>query len=92
MGDAMKDDFLVKFWGEAPIDLRGMNVVGQLRPTELHVKADGDINNGPSLCIVLDSPSGLRFAAQISVRMLMQGLKDCPEATDFLGWQIGDPK
>lgn len=78
-------DFTVKVWPKGePIDLRDRKIVTQLMPTELHVKPDGDIHDQPSLCFVLKNGSDENFIAQISERMLREGLQKCEQARFLL--------
>lgn len=51
-------------------------VVAELRPIQIHCKADGDINNKPSFCIVMSDNTTHCVYGQISLKMLNQGLKD----------------
>jgi RecB family endonuclease NucS len=65
----MKDVF-VKDWNTAQIDLRDKKVV-EMKPTEIHHKADGDTKDGPSFAIVMTRPDMAEaVVAQISFNML----------------------
>jgi hypothetical protein len=64
--------------GKGQIDLQhlGVNQV-QLRPTEIHLKENGDLDDNPSVAIVLSEPS-IKFAVvgQLSLKMWNEGLAD----------------
>lgn len=48
---------------------------GELKPTEIHIKEDGAIDNTPSFCFILENMvNGSKFCAQISYGMLKSGL------------------
>jgi len=64
----------IKLWGEGEqIDLTNKNIMCSLIPTEFHIKADGDINNEPSLAIVMEDciGAGVSVVGQISYKMLL---------------------
>ena len=49
--------------------------VYELRPIELHMKVDGDINDEPSFAFVLtEQTSGVKFVAQISLKKMMPAI------------------
>ena len=51
----------------------------ELRPIEIHLKEDGDLDDKPSLCIVMTDMqpfSQTFFYGQISLKMFNEGLKD----------------
>lgn len=59
--------------GTGPIKLVGPVV--ELRPTEIHLKEDGDVEDNPSVAIVLGDKDFLVFG-QLSLKMWNEGLKD----------------
>lgn len=78
-------DFQVKVWPkDQQIDLRDKNIIMQIMPIELHIKPDGDVNDQPSLCFVLQNLYGEHYVAQISERMLREGLRKCEQARELL--------
>jgi hypothetical protein len=50
--------------------------VFELKPTEIHLKEDGDKDNNPSFMIVLEGSIGVSVVGQISLRMMNEGLAD----------------
>lgn len=70
------DDFTVKVWTkDEQIDLRHLvPFAGELKPIELHIKEDGDINDEPSLALILRDGLCRNYVAQISLRMLNTGI------------------
>lgn len=71
-------DFQVRLWpvGEQ-VDLRTLGpIANELRPTECHIKPDGDVENRPSLVFVMDSLHGSKMVAQISASMFKPVLKE----------------
>ena len=71
----MKKDFVGFNHGTGTIKVEGNHV--EARPTEIHLKEDGTITNGPSLCMVMDFDIlPYRIIGQISVEMFNEGLKD----------------
>lgn len=73
----MKKDFQGFNHGKGPIDLRHIGHAYQLMPVEIHLKEDGDLNDQPSLAIVLKNPDvDVTIIGQISVAMLNEGLAD----------------
>lgn len=47
----------------------------QARPTELHFKADGDMNNNPSFCLVMECP-GTKIFGQFSLKTIQKALAE----------------
>ena len=76
--DKKEPDFVVKIWRNGQkIDLRHLGSLSvELRPIELHIKEEGDINDNPSLCYVMKDVFGRYFHAQISQEMLLKGLEE----------------
>lgn len=65
--------------GTGVVDLRHLGVAVELRPTEIHLKDNGSLDNGPSLTIVLSdmkTVAPVRVIGQISIEMLNEGLAD----------------
>lgn len=50
----------------------------EVRPIEIHLKEDGSLNDGPSLCIVNSDmqKSPTFFFSQVSIEMLNSALKE----------------
>lgn len=69
-----KEPFKTYDWGKGNIDISTLGPVDIMRPTELHLKRDGDIKGNPSFCIVMESPIQKPVAGEISLRMLNEGL------------------
>jgi len=69
-------DFLVKV-GEVgkPIDLSHLRPIREIRPVELYIKPDGDVEDKPSFVFILTDALGGKYFAQISERMLREGLE-----------------
>lgn len=64
-------DFKVINWGEKQIDLTNqedVKMVGHLLLTECHIKENGDINNKPSICLILRA-GPMAFYSEISLKM-----------------------
>lgn len=76
-----KIEFAVKVCGVGePIDLRHLGMVeSELMPTEFHIKPDGDLDNMPSLAVVLVDIVGRKYVAQISARMMMPAIEKLME-------------
>ena len=72
----MNSDFTVKDHGAELIDLRHLGAVIPMRPTELHHKVDGSIEDGPVFCIVMTAPNLNPVYGQISLKMLGGGLRE----------------
>ncbi len=69
-------NFKAVVWKEGEqIDLRAHRQISELLPIELHIKKDGEINDNPSYAFVLIDSKGRRYVAQITDRMLQEGLK-----------------
>lgn len=69
-------NFKAVVWEEdEQVDLREHGKILELRPIELHVKKSGDKDGKPSYAFVLKDLYGNKFCAQISDRMLQEGLK-----------------
>jgi hypothetical protein len=87
----MNKDIFVKDWGTQAItiDLRERGEVIQMRPTEIHHKADGDTQDGPSFAIIMTvpgAPAGTPIVmAQVSFNMLKESLAE-------LGYQLKRPE
>jgi len=62
--------------GTGPIDLRHLGQPTEYRPTELHLKANGDINEHPSFALVLEHPEKPPIFAQLSLNTLVVALRD----------------
>ena len=65
--------------GKHKIDLSHLKAthIVDFLPTELHHKEDGDLNNEPSSCFVLERPSNdTAIIGQISLKMLNEGLNE----------------
>jgi len=78
----MKDTFEGKNWGRGAIDLTHLRSITEFRPTEIHMKEDGDLDDKPSFAIVLETnTSSSCVVGQLSLKMLNSGLKD-------VGYQI----
>lgn len=79
-------EFAVKVWPKGQqIALRNKNIITELRPDELHIKPDGDLNDKPTLCFLLRGAGGEGYVAQISERMLREGLNKCEQVRELLG-------
>lgn len=61
------------------------DVVGQVRPIGLYVFPKGDLRDQPSYCWVLVTSEGSKVLAQISHRMLMDGLMAASDVIDLNG-------
>jgi hypothetical protein len=77
------DKLVVQNWGMGPIKVASpfslVTPVGQMVPTELHLKEDGDKDDKPSFLIVFDAPIEspmYRVVGHISLRMLTQALDE----------------
>lgn len=53
--------------------------IGQLLPTELHIKPDGTLEDKPSFAFLLQDGDGRKWCAQLSERMLKAGLNKAME-------------
>lgn len=71
--------------GKGKIDLRHLKPAFgfclppvEVRPIEIHLKEDGSLNDGPSLCIVNSDmqKSPTFFFSQVSIEMLNSALKE----------------
>ena len=68
--ESMPDVYIAAFDAGEHIQPR-IGIHYELRPIEIHVKADGDINNEPSFAFIMNQPeSKIGFIAQISLRMM----------------------
>ena len=76
-------------WGKLKIDFSSSryHYIQEMRPTEIHLKEDGSINNKPSFAIVMSRDEigaeeyHYPIYGQISLEMLNEGLKE-------LGYEI----
>jgi hypothetical protein len=50
-------------------------VVAQLGVLEIHVKPDGAVDDQPSLCLVMEAPSGLYVLTQISLESIWPAIE-----------------
>lgn len=80
------EEFKIINHGNGPINLTHFNPknIVEMRPTELHFKENGSLENKPSFALVFEMPWS--FAApivygQISLQMLNDGLRE-------LGYEI----
>ena len=48
----------------------------QLRPVELHLKPDGDVNDEPSFAFVLKSAEGHAYYAQVSLSKMQAAIAE----------------
>lgn len=66
--------------GKNKINLSHLDgLIDEVKPIEIHLKEDGDINSHPSFCIVMMEKSiGLprHYFGQISLKMLNESLKN----------------
>jgi hypothetical protein len=69
-------DVITKDWGTGKIEITGFNRVLSLRPTEIHHKSDGSLDNKPSFCFVLSIPNDTDFCVcgEMSLEMLNKSL------------------
>ena len=58
------------------VDLTHLGPAVEARPTEVHLKEDGAIDDGPSLTFVSLPSTGIPIVSQITVKMLKEGLAD----------------
>jgi len=76
----MSRDIFTKNWGTEKISLVNPLLInhllqGQLK--ELHLKEDGEVNNGPSFCIVITSRvNGSGMFGQVSFKMLKEAFNE----------------
>lgn len=74
------EDFIKVFnHGIGPIDLTHLGTSVEMRPTELHYKVDGDTENNPSFCIVMDMPGPFAVPhvyAQFSLNTIQKALAE----------------
>jgi hypothetical protein len=60
-----------------PIIIQAPGQIFEMKPTECHIKPDGDINDGPSLCFVLERLGSPKIViGQISVKMFMPVIEE----------------
>ncbi|MGZ3742739.1 MAG: hypothetical protein ACXVB1_00145 [Pseudobdellovibrionaceae bacterium] len=71
----MKDFEVITVKRGEPIDLREYNIGAEFKPVKLFIKPDGTFDNEPSYCFVLQNWRGDHYVAQISHKMLMDGMK-----------------
>lgn len=77
MNYSIVNDFVGVDHGTNPIDLTGIKqrIFTEMRPIAIHHKLDGQIDNGPSFCIVMSSvPAGSIVYGQVSLNMLTKAL------------------
>ena len=67
--------------GTGPVDLRHLGAADEMRPTEIHLKEDGALDDKPSFTIVMTALGRTPKFGQISLRMLNEGLNE-------LGYEI----
>lgn len=71
-----KKEFQAFDHGTGIIDLYHHNRLIQMKPVEIHHKADGAKDGGPSFAIIMTSPVMDPVVGQISVKMLNEGLEE----------------
>lgn len=81
----MEKDFKVVDSGDGPIDLRHHKKLVELRPTEFHHKSNGDVNNNPSFCMILEDTSKGGLEVVISGQISLETLA---HAMDELGYSL----
>ncbi len=69
-------DFTAYNHGKKQIDLRDIGFTTDMRPTEIHFKEDGSLDNKPSFCIVLEAPMLRAAIGELTVEMFNDALKD----------------
>lgn len=74
----MAKEFKAFNHGTGPIVLaqHNNNLVMQAKPTELHLKENGTLNNGPSFAIVMEDYYRNRIIGQVSLDMLKEALNE----------------
>jgi hypothetical protein len=77
-------DIITRDWGTDRIDLSG-RVVVPFRPTEIHLKRDGAVDDKPSLCFVGIRPETIDVCFEVSLEMLNA-------AFGRLGYEIQEKK
>lgn len=70
----MSDFEVIKLPPGAPLVMDQMKFVMELRPTKMYVLPDGTMTGKPSYAFVLEGPWGEIFVAQISDKMLREGM------------------
>lgn len=78
-------DFKAFNHGKNKIDLSSKNNLVFMRPTEIHLKEDGDINDEPSFAIIMAIPFQSEFVAPVVGEI---SLKMFNEALESIGYKI----
>ena len=74
----MKDTkpFVAVDHGKDQIDLTHLHIKAVLMPIEIHFKDDGDINDEPSMVIVMVNPMNRCICGEISLRMFNEAVAE----------------
>lgn len=72
----MAKDFIGINHGKKVIEIGSEFRIVQLKPTEIHLREDGDIDNNPSVAIVMENAFGPIAFGQLSLKMWNEGLAD----------------
>ena len=62
-------------YGKGQIDLRHHRYSSRFRPTEIHHKVDGSVEDGPSFVIVMEL-AGIAVYGEVSLKMFNEALGD----------------
>lgn len=62
--------------GKGRIDLRDLGKINLMRPTEIHLKEDGDVEDNPSFAIVMEDLVSLPVVGELSLKMLNEALQE----------------
>lgn len=82
----MNEYMTAKDWGDDTIQIEAKGVTQEYRPTELHFKKTGTIDEKPSLAIVMDRQhSMLQVNQRAYGQISLSTLKDC---LNQLGYDI----
>lgn len=71
----MSDFEVIKLEPGAQLVMTDPRFVMELRPTKMYVLPDGTLTGKPSYALVLEGPWGEIFVAQISDKMLREGMR-----------------
>lgn len=72
----MEKEFNAHGCGTGKFNLSKHHGLKFMKPTEVHLKEDGSIEEKPSLTFVLESPFSGPVMGEISLKMLNEGLGD----------------
>jgi hypothetical protein len=70
----MKDTFTAINHGKEMITIEGVEDVIMMRPTEIHLKEDGALDDTPSFAILMESSYIPPVVGEISLKMLNDAL------------------